>query len=265
MRISDWSPDVCASDRADRYEIEGLISTPAGHEGRTADSHKVIDAYAADFANLKTWSSDYPTPSYLESVTKQGSIDVSPPAGYGAASEGSDHIIRMAHESDEPLWVLTWGSMTDVAQALHDDPSIVGKIKLISIGGWNTRQDQSARDYVYENFESLWWVESDGTHRGMYRNKDGVEANRWRMDDAEGHGALGDLFHEVRPWGLKMGDTPSLLRLIDPDGANDADPGAESWGGEYVKTDHGPNYWTDNRPEEQRVGTECGRTGKSRG
>src|SRR3546814_4914629 len=79
----------------------------------------------------------------------------------------------------------------------------------------------------------------------MYRNKDGVEANRWRMDDAEGHGALGDLFHEVRPWGLKMGDTPSLLRLIDPDGANDADPSTESWGGEYVKTDHGPNYWTD--------------------
>src|SRR3546814_16834459 len=72
-----------------------------------------------------------------------------------ASSEGSDHIIRMAHESDEPLWVLTWGSMTDVAQALHDDPSIVGKIKLISIGGWNTRQDQSARDYVYENFEKI--------------------------------------------------------------------------------------------------------------
>src|SRR3546814_6298284 len=50
-----------------------------------------------------------------------------------------------AASASDPLWVLTWGSMTDLAQALHDDPSIKGKIKVYSIGAWNTQQDPAAR------------------------------------------------------------------------------------------------------------------------
>ena len=55
-------------------------------------------------------------------------------------------------------------------------------------------------------------------------------------------GVLGDLFFEKKR-DIKMGDTPSLLYLSrgDPD-----DPESQHWGGPYVKTDHGDNYWTDN-------------------
>src|SRR3546814_10221594 len=163
MRISDWSSDVCSSDListdiggsdpgdiqsmvhallyADEYRLVGLVSTPTKHGGRTSDIHKVIDAYAKDYAKLKTWSSDYPTPDYLHSITKQGSIPVAPSKGWSNPTEGSKAIIKAAHaaSSGDPLWVLTWGSMTDIAQALHEDPSIKGKIKDIGRASWRER------------------------------------------------------------------------------------------------------------------------------
>ena len=132
---------------ADKYDLVGLVSTPSKHGGRASDIHKAIDAYARDYAKLKTWSSDYPKPEFLDSIVKQGSIPAAPSKGWSNPTEGSKAIIKAAHASKEPLWVLTWGSMTDLAQALHDDPSIQGKIKVYSIGAWNTQQDPAARDY----------------------------------------------------------------------------------------------------------------------
>ncbi|WP_298724646.1 nucleoside hydrolase-like domain-containing protein [uncultured Ferrovibrio sp.] len=229
---------------SDKVNLVGLVSTPSKHGGRASDINKVIDAYAQDYSKLKTWSSEYPTPDYLKSIVKQGSISVAPSQGWSTPTEGSKAIIAAAKASSEPLWVLAWGSMTDVAQALHDDPSIASKIKLYSIGSWNTQQDPAARDYVYNNFKDLWWIENNSTFRGMYVNDSGAATNNWKMGDAQGHGALGDYFYKAMPWGLKMGDTPSLLYLLDQ--ADDNNPTASSWGGSFVKTGHGPNYWTDN-------------------
>src|SRR3546814_16401762 len=76
-----------------------------------------------------------------------------------------------AASASDPLWVLTWGSMTDLAQALHDDPSIKGKIKVYSIGAWNTQQDPAARDYVYNNHKDLWWIENDKIGRASCRER----------------------------------------------------------------------------------------------
>ncbi|MBE0529833.1 MAG: DUF1593 domain-containing protein [Rhodospirillales bacterium] len=228
---------------ADKFDLVGLVSTPTTMAGRAADFHKVIDVYAQDYTKLNTWSSDYPTPDYLHSIVSQGAINKAPSQGWSNPSEGSKAIIAAAHASSEPLWVLTWGGMTDIAQALHDDPSIAGKIKLMSIGSWNTQAEPAARDYVYNNFKNLWWVEDNSTARGMYVDDNGHENNSWKMSDAQGHGALGDYFYNARPWGLKMGDTPSLLYLLDS--APDNDPTVDGWGGAFVKTSHGPNYWTD--------------------
>ncbi|MFR5760100.1 MAG: nucleoside hydrolase-like domain-containing protein [Bacteroides cellulosilyticus] len=44
------------------------------------------------------------------------------------ATEGSDWIIKCARkESTRPLWILVWGGLDDLAQALHDAPTF--KIK----------------------------------------------------------------------------------------------------------------------------------------
>lgn len=240
---------------ADKIKLEALISTPTKHAGRTADIHKVIDKYAQDYANLKTWSSDYPTPEYLKGIVHQGNISVAPTQGWSTPTEASKAIIKAAHASSEPLWVVCWGGMTDLAQALHDDPSIASKIKVYSSNGWNGTQDPYSREYIYNNFKDLWWIESKSTHRGMYVDDFGVEKNAWKMSDAIDHGALGDYFYAVRPWGIKMGDTPSILRLLDSSSANDFDPSAASWGGAFVKTGHGPNFWTDNPDPSLKLGT----------
>lgn len=50
---------------------------------------------------------------------------------------------------------MSWRRRTDVAQPLHDGPSIAGKMRLIGGGSWNTQQDQHARDYVYNKFKEL--------------------------------------------------------------------------------------------------------------
>ncbi len=73
--------------------------------------------------------------------------------------------------------------------------------------------------------------------------QDGEWGNRSFVDaHVKGHGALGDRFFRKKR-DIKMGDTPSLLYLLrgEPD-----EPTAAHWGGAFVKTEHGPNYWTDN-------------------
>ncbi len=230
---------------ADVLDIEGLISSPP-HRGRAKHVLEVIDAYESDYANLQRHSKGFPTPDSLRAVTKQGAVDAAPRKGWSEPTEGSRWMIERAKVQDKrPLWVLVWGSITDVAQAVHDDPAIKKKIRVYSIGSWNTRMDLSSRDYLFKRHTDLWLIESDTTFRGMYvgGNQDGDRGNVSFVDrHVKGHGALGDLFF-AKKRDIKMGDTPSLLYLLRGD-AND--PRSQHWGGSYVKTDHGANYWTDN-------------------
>ena len=53
---------------------------------------------------------------------------------------------------------------------------------------------------------------------------------------------MGELFW-VKKKDIKMGDTPSVLYFLHGDSD---DPEGESWGGSFIRTAHGPDYWTDN-------------------
>jgi len=230
---------------ANVLDIEGLIASPP-QAGRARHILEVLDAYESDYANLRKHADNFPEPETLRRVTRQGAIEPAPDLGWSAATEGSKWIVDRAKADDErPLWVLVWGSTTDVAQAVHDDPSIKSKLRVHSIGSWNTQQDPAAREYLFKNHADLWWIESDTTFRGMYNGgqQDGEWGNRSFVEaHVKGHGELGDLFFSKKR-DIKMGDTPSLLYLLrgEPD-----DPTTAHWGGAFVKTDHGPNYWTDN-------------------
>lgn len=242
---------------ADVLKLEGLVSSPP-HAGRARHIHECLDAYGKDFAKLKAASARFPTPPTLRGLVKQGAVEGAPAAGFSAPTEGSRWIIERARVGDpRPLWVLVWGSITDVAQAVHDDPGIKAKLRVYSIGSWNTRNDPAARDYLFEHHPDLWWIESDTTFRGMYMggqqagdlgNRPFVEAH------VRGHGVLGDLFHAKKP-DIKMGDSPSVLFLLR---GNLDDPSQPGWGGSYVRTGHGPNYWHDDPSEAAR---DAGRDG----
>ncbi len=238
---------------ADRLDIEGLVSSPPG-AGRKADILKVLDAYAADYPRLKTHASAFPTPDILREVTRQGAIDAAPAKGYAEPTEGSKWIIHCAGRADaRPLYVLVWGSITDVAQAVHDAPRIKPRIRIYSIGSWNTRQDPHARRYLFEAHPDLWWIEADTTFRGMYvgGNQDAHWGNRAFIEQhVRGHGALGDFFWS-RKRDLKMGDTPSVLYMLagDPD-----HPTGEHWGGQFQPMTGRTTCWTDLDTPELRTG-----------
>lgn len=250
------STDIGGSDRddyqsmvhfllyADVFDVEGLLSSPPA-QGRAAHILEVIDAYEKDFPVLSKHAIAYPDPNALRAVVKQGATHPAPADGFSAPTDASNWVIQRAQADDaRPLYVLVWGSITDIAQALHDDGSIERKLRVYYIGSWNTSQDRAARDYIFQHHPDLWWIESNTTFRGMYvgGDQEGDLANRTFLDlHIRGHGALGQFLVEKLP-AIKMGDSPSVLYLLRGD---PAEPTFAHWGGSYVATDHGPHYWTD--------------------
>jgi hypothetical protein len=176
-------------------------------------------------------------------------------------------IIERANAGAPPRWVLVWGAMTDLAQALHDDPSIAPKIRVYSIGSSNTVSDPESRDYVFEGLSerwpNLWWIEngllprlSTDTFRGVYLG--GEQSGEWGNKEfvtrnIRGHGPeAGDAFPLAEwPEGtLKEGDSPSLLYLFSPvlAGVGELDdPTQPSWGGRFRRAnpERFPNYYVD--------------------
>lgn len=238
---------------ADLFDTEGLIASPP-HAGRKQHILETIEAYAQDYPRLKEKSERFPSPNSLRAVTKQGAVDAAQAAGYSTPTEGSRWIVERARAEDpRPLRVLVWGSITDVAQALHDDPGIKPKLRVYFISSWNRRNDQAARDYVVQQHPDLWLVEAETTFRGMYVGGDHAEdlGNReFIARHVRGHGALGDLLFEKKA-DIKMGDTPSVLHLLRGDAD---DPNGESWGGAFVRPEPARPYWTDDPDPARREG-----------
>jgi hypothetical protein len=232
---------------ADLFEVEGLISSPPG-KGRKSHIEEVLTAYRADYPNLKTYG-DYPTYDALMAVIAQGAINPGAP-GSGKGNEGSNLIITAARKDDpRPLWVLVWGALTDVAQALYDDPGIADRIRVYSVGAWNTSKDPQSRGYVYNMHRNLWWIETNSTFRGLYLggNQQGdLGRTAFVTTHVKSHGQLGDLYFRKLPT-LKMGDTASVLYLLwaAVGGGSLEDPSQAGWGGQFAWIGHGPNCWTD--------------------
>ena len=236
---------------ADRFDTEGLVASPP-ESGRKEDLFEVIAEYEKDFPNMLSHSPKFPLPDTLRALVKQGAEEAAPSAGYSDPTEGSDWIIRCADSEDpRPLWILVWGSITDLAQAVHDAPRIKARICVYYIGSWNTSQDPSARNYLYNNHPDLWWIESNSTFRGMYiGGEQGGDLGNVSFVEQHvcHHGSLGDYFYGKKA-DIKMGDTPSVLYLLN---GNPEQPTEPHWGGMFRATGHGDQYWTDSTDEPYR-------------
>jgi hypothetical protein len=234
---------------ADTIEIEGLISSPFG-PGRKEHILQVIDQYEKDYPNLKTYSEKYPAPDSLRSITKQGATDVAGYAGFDKPTEGSEWIVKCARKKDSrPLYILVWGGIEDLAQALHDAPDISPKLRVYYIGGPNKKWTPDAYQYIAGNFPDLWIIESNATYRGWFTG--GNQYGEWSNEGfPEKHindkGALGTFFMTQLGGSIKMGDTPSLAWLLNS--SNPEDPTLPNWGGQYVKAWERPYYLFDKLP-----------------
>jgi len=217
---------------ADKFQTEGLISSPFG-PGRKEHILEMIDLYEKDFPKLKAHG-DFPAPDSLRLVVKQGGSEKAPPEGWSEPTEGSEWIIEKArNDASSPLWILVWGGIEDVAQALHDAPDIADKIRVYWIGGPNKKWSRNAYHYIAQNFPDLWMIENNATYRGWFLDENaapGYGNTEYFNNVIQGKGAMGTDFVKYYDGSIKMGDTPSVAYLMngDPD-----DPAGESWGGSF--------------------------------
>lgn len=220
---------------ADTLDLEGIVSSPYG-PGRREHILEVINHYEKDYPNLKTWSDRYPTPDALRAISKQGAIDSPGNAGFGRATEGSDWIVRCARRRDSrPLYVLVWGGIEDLAQALHDAPDILPVLRVYFIGGPNKMWSVDAYSYIERHHPDLWIIESNSTYRGWFTGGDqaGSLGNAAFVSArVAGHGALGDYFATHLRGVIKMGDSPSVGYLLH---GTPEDPSKPGWGGQFVR------------------------------
>jgi hypothetical protein len=267
---------------SDILGIEGIISSPGpGSTNRVEGIREWIERTDLDFLRAQGHP-ELITEAAALAVTRQGITSPGAPAA-DRASEGSRWIVERAltpdpQGQDRPLWVLVWGSLTDVAQAIHDEPRIAERIRIYYIGSSNTTADPDSRDYVYrymqEQYPQLWWIENGilprfqhDTFRGYYLGGD--QSGEWGAvrfveDTIRGRGTtrngkfdqrLGDAMPMGRHPGsgqdiLKEGDTPTFLYLLSSvvgGVGNVDDPTGESWGGQFRRPlpDLHPNYFVD--------------------
>lgn len=252
---------------ADKVDYKGFIATSSDVGGVDGISpmNKIINAYAQDLPNLRE-AGDYPGAGELRDLVTQGATNGSWPGGL---SDGARLIIEEARKADpdDPLYLLAWGPVHDIARALREAPDIVDNVRVCTIFGYgqdsrnpaafNWMKNAIANDSRYED---LFWIDAAETFRGMYVTSSGSNnpgANLgWVRENVDGHGALGELYYSdytfdlyggSSPDGLKMGDTPSLLYLLDS--VNNDNPGAYSWGGSFRKAGIGNNHWVDKSGE----------------
>ncbi len=219
---------------ADTLDLEGIISSPYGNGGK---KHilEAINAYETDYPKLKTYSVKYPTADSLRKIVKQGAIDSPGPIGFHHSTEGSAWIVDCARKKDSrPLYILIWGGIEDLAQALHDAPDILPRIRVYFIGGPNKKWTVDAYQYIADNFPTLWMIESNATYRGWFVG--GNQSDNWsnaKFVDTyiKNCGALGNYFYSKGSV-IKMGDTPSLAYFLH--GTPD-DPTLPGWGGRYIR------------------------------
>lgn len=270
---------------SDILKVEGIVSSPGPGSRPSAD---LIRGWIRriDVEHLRRRGHEtLMREEQLLAAVKPGPPGPGEPSA-SRTSAGSRRIVQSVRDGVErgdrrPLWILVWGSLTTVAQALHDAPDIAPHVRLYVIGSSNTRADRGSRDFVFrfmqQRYPDLWWIENgvlqprSDTFRGVYlggdqqgewSNKSFVPAN------IRGHGSTHDGMFERKcgdafplaqsPKGtLKEGDSPSMLYLLSPvlAGVGDVDdPTRESWGGRFRPFDakRYPHYYVDLSDDAQK-------------
>ncbi|MFN0290983.1 nucleoside hydrolase-like domain-containing protein [Pedobacter helvus] len=226
---------------SEKFKLEGLVSSPSFGEGNKEEILKTIDLYEKDLPKLQKHQKGLASPQYLRSITKQGKKGAAPFVGYGESTEGSNWIVSCAKKKDQaPLWILVWGGLDDVAQALHDEPSIQHQIRIYWIGGPNKKWSANSYAYIASNFPNLWLIENNASYYGFFSHSsepDSVTTSNYYQQYIKDKSFMGRDFANHYKGEIKMGDTPTLLYMMD---GNPNDPSKESWGGSFTPTNYSP-------------------------
>lgn len=227
----------------DLFDVEGLISSPSYGNGSKDSILAMIDVYEKDYPTLKNHALSLLPPDTLRALCKQGKKRAAPFVGYSTATEGSDWIIHCAQKkSEKPLWLLVWGGLDDLAQALHDAPEIRYNLRVYWIGGPNKKWSTNSYVFIASNFPELYFIEANATYRGFFSNQvDQTNLNNenFYKNYINGAGNMASAFKNYYNGNIKMGDTPSLLYLMQ---GNADEPNETHWGGSFDHFQYSPRY-----------------------
>jgi len=242
---------------ANDVEIKAIVPDYWNGKGYEA-TMEAVDAYEMDFLNpdYAFKALDYPDPDSLRKRIARNEQDA------------ISRIIAEANKVDgRPLYILVWGGMGTLKNALYAAPEIAGKIRVLTIAtnlmadnpdsrknakvdeyckkaNWNGRQ---RNDIFYDGrFDSMWWMENDWAYNGMFEGQTPADF----LLEIKTYGKLGYYIWEVvqsHSWAhyFRAGDTPTLLYLLED--IDHDDPAQFTWGGKFIRPfpERRPNYWID--------------------
>ena len=253
-------------------DLEGLIATSnLGHGQliRPELIRNVIEAYGQVRPNLLLHDDNFPSVSHLNAIVKEGQPVAGPKVpleqsiGKGKDTEGSDWIIEVVDKEDpRPVWVAIWGGSADLAQALwkvnatrtpDQMRKFVAKLRVHAVYD----QDLTGH-WIKGEFPELFYILRHHGIRGMYRGGDTtLVRSEWvETNIRNNHGQLGNIYvnyHGGDVWsgkmglvkGIKEGDTPSFLYLLN-NGLNTPQyPDWGNWGGRFKKDNPNNNLWVE--------------------
>ncbi len=162
--------------------------------------------YASVYPMLKENDNRYPSPEYLNSITKVGNVEFEGDVRFD--TEGSNLIKQAILDDDErPLYLFTWGGFNTIARALisiHDDykndedawQAVRQKIyDKVVISGYT--QDFSFRDHIYELYPDLKLLSCSDAYPGYFASTNAPADARytfqadWLKENIKfNHGAL---------------------------------------------------------------------------
>ncbi len=110
---------------SDKMELMAVHAAPFMHERCNSMALGMEQSYNEILKVLSLVDPDYKTPVMRGSTT---TVDAT---GAPVESEAVDNLIRLAHESDEIIYVLAIGTITNITSAIMKDPSIKDKICVV--------------------------------------------------------------------------------------------------------------------------------------
>ncbi|WP_297089957.1 nucleoside hydrolase-like domain-containing protein [uncultured Draconibacterium sp.] len=218
---------------SNEFDIEGLIVATGcwkKNQSNTAMLDKIVDAYAEAYPNLKIHAEGFPHPDYLRSISVMGQTGYGMgDVGLGKDSPGSDLIISSVDKDDHrPVWVMGWGGMNTVAQAIwkvretrtpDELKKFLSKLRLFDILG----QDDAGA-WIAKNFPDVFYIRAKGVYGW-------APSDEYLKEHIQSHGPLGAAYPN-RKWATE-GDSPSFMHVF-PNGLNDPEQIDQGgWGGRF--------------------------------
>jgi hypothetical protein len=221
--------------QSNEYDVEGLIvTTGCWRKSQTGTSmlDNILDAYGKAVANLQAHDPDFPSLSYLQSVSALGQEGYGMgDVGSGKDSPGSELIISAVDKDDpRPVWVTFWGGGNTLAQALWkvkntrssaELQEFINKIRVYDVLG----QD-NAGTWIAKTFPDITYIRAESVYNWQ-------PSDKWLENNVQSHGPLGAVYPD-RKYATE-GDTPSFLHLF-PNGLNNPDEVWQGgWGGRFSR------------------------------